>query len=569
MVTREVRLLHDQRVPMRDGTHLSADVYLPVGAGPLPTIMQWTPYESTRERFISWGVSFARRDYAAVVVDVRGRYESDGIFNAAFDQDGVDAYDSVSWAVDQAWSNGRVGTWGRSYGALVQWHLAHLAHPNVQCVAPQVICDDHFWDGYWTGGIFQLALSLGAAALWTSALSLVTGPSAADVVLSDRVVAHLPLVELDEVAIGRKVPFWRDWWEHQVNDEYWQRLRHRPELVSVPIFQQGGWFDPYSGSHARSFATIGDRVPSRVLIGPWSHEEEVETFHGDVDFGPGSVTVIRDHEVAFYDRYLKDADNGWEARPPLELFVMGDNRWRGEDRWPLAGTQFTPWYLHSRGNANTFFGNGTLSTDEPRSEEPADRYDYDPADPVPSIGGVNSVLTMTQGAQTPVVPGPRDQRVIERRDDVLCYTSHVLDEDLELTGPIEAVLYAASSALDTDFVVRIVDVLPSGKAIVVTEGFLRARYRKSEEGESSELLEPGEVTELRFRCYPTSIVLKQGHRLRVDVTSSSFPRLSRNLNTGEDVGTGTRMAVARQTILHTSTYPSHVVLPVIPGDRRR
>ena len=189
----------------------------------------------------------------------RGRYESEGDFTA-WTYDGQDAYDTVTWAAGEQWSNGRIGTWGRSYGGLVQWQLAHLQHPNVQCLAPQVIHDDYFWDGYWTGGAFQLALTLGAAALWSSAMSLITGPSARDIVLNDRIFGHLPLIELDEVTIGRKVDYWRLWWEHQVNDEYWQAFRHRPEQVDVPIFQQGGWFDPYSGSHLRSFA--GDRRPA-------------------------------------------------------------------------------------------------------------------------------------------------------------------------------------------------------------------------------------------------------------------------------------------------------------------
>ncbi|HZO97632.1 MAG TPA: CocE/NonD family hydrolase [Gaiellaceae bacterium] len=551
----EVRLLHDRRVPVRDGITLSADVYLPRGAGPLPTIVQWTPYESTRERFVAWGVWFARRGYAAVVVDVRGRYESEGRFYA-WAKDGEDAHDTLTWAAGEPWCNGEIGTWGRSYGALVQWQLAHLGHPNLRCVAPQVIHDDYFWDGYFTGGAFQLALTLGAAALWTSALSLVTGPSAADLVLNDRILRHLPLIDLDEHVIGRRVDYWRDWWEHQENDEWWQRFHHRPERLQVPIFQQGGWFDPYSGSHLRTFAAIGDRLPNRVLMGPWSHEEEVETFRGDVDFGPRSVTVIREHELAFYDRFLKGEESGWDERPPLELFVMGANEWRAEREWPLARAVPTAWHLR-RGFA--------LSLDPPRADEPADRYAYDPEDPVPTVGGVSSVLTMTQGAETPVRPGPLDQRALERRDDVLSYTSEPLERDLEVVGPVETVLYAASSARDTDFLVRLSDVHPDGRAIFVTEGILRARYRGSEAGESVELLEPGEVAEYRIRCYPTAIVFRRGHRLRLDVTSSSFPRFSRNLNTGEDVGTGTRALVARQAVLHTGRYPSHVVLPVLPG----
>ena len=537
---------------MRDGIELSADVYLPLSGGPHPTIVQWTPYESTRERFVAWGVWFAQHGYAAVVLDVRGRYESEGEFDAWI-HDGPDAQDSLTWAAGEAWCNGRIGTWGRSYGALVQWQLMHLGHPNLECIAPQVIHDDYFWDGYWTGGAFQLALTLGAAALWTSAISLITGPSAGELMLNDRVWRHLPLIELDEVAIGRKVGYWRRWWEHQENDEYWHGFHHRPDTVTVPIFQQGGWFDPYSGSHLRTFAAIGNRVPNRVLMGPWSHEEDVETFRGDVELAAG-VTVIRDHELAFYDRYLRDEGNGWDERPPLELFVLGRNEWRGAGEWPLAGTEFTPWFLRS---------GARLDRDVPQSDEPADRYSYDPEDPVPTIGGVNSVLTMTQGAARPILPGPWDQRELEARDDVLTYTSDELDADVEVIGPAEITLFAASSAKDTDFIVRICDVYPDGRSIFLTEGILRARYRGSEAGERTELLEPGEVAEYRIRLYPLANLFAKGHRIRLDVTSSSFPRFSRNLNNGEDVGTSTRIEVARQTILHTDVYPSHVSLPVV------
>ncbi|MDH4177004.1 MAG: CocE/NonD family hydrolase, partial [Thermoleophilia bacterium] len=226
-----------------------------------------------------------------------------------------------------------------------------------------------------------------------------------------------------------------------------------------------------------------------------------------------------------------------------------------EREWPLARSVVTPFHLRSGGG---------LSLEEPRPGEEADRYDYDPADPVPTIGGVNSVLTMTQGAETPIRPGPVDQRVLEARDDVLVYTSDPLERDLEVIGPVEAILYAASSAKDTDWVVRVCDVHPDGRSIFLTEGIIRARYRGSVEGESVELLEPGEPDEYRIRCYPMAIVFRRGHRVRVDLTSSSFPRFSRNLNTGEDVATGTRMQVARQTVLHTSAYPSRVLLPVVP-----
>ena len=230
-------------MPTRDGDHALCRRLPPLSGGPLPTIVQWTPYESTRERFIAWASGSLRRGYAAVVVDCRGRYESEGVFTA-WKKDGVDAHDTLTWAAEQQWCNGRIGT-GAQYGGVVQWQLAHLGHPNLRCIAPHVIHDDYFWDGYFTGGAFQLALTLGAAALWTSAISLITGPSAADIVLNDRVLSHLPLIDLDEVTIGRKVDYWRHWWEHQENDEYWHRFKRQPDKVTVPIFQQGGWFDPY------------------------------------------------------------------------------------------------------------------------------------------------------------------------------------------------------------------------------------------------------------------------------------------------------------------------------------
>ena len=250
------------------------------------------------------------------------------------------------------------------------------------------------------------------------------------------------------------------------------------------------------------------------------------------------------------------------SEPPISLFVMGANRWRHEHTWPLPGTEFVPFYLQSGGRANTLAGDGALSS-EPPGSRPADTFDYDPADPVPTIGGNNSILMLTQHAVSPVVSGPVDQRTIERRDDVLCYTSAPLEADLEVTGPLEAVLYVASSARDTDFAVRLSDVHLDGRALVLTEGVIRARYRHGYE--QVELLEPGEPTELRIHMYPTSNLFGRGHRIRVDVTSSSFPRWSRNLNTGEDVATGTRMVMANQTVLHSSEYPSHVLLPVIPS----
>jgi putative CocE/NonD family hydrolase len=546
----EVRVLHGQPVPMRDGVRLSADVYLPRGLrGPLPTIYQWTPYESTRDRFVGWGVWFASRGYAAVVQDVRGRYESGGEF-VAYHRDGVDAYDSFDWAAAQSWCDGKIGTWGRSYGAIVQWQLAPLGHPALSCLAPHVIMDDYFADCHYIGGAFQLALSVGAALIWSTSIGLVTGESAAETILHPRILRHLPLADIDLEAIGREIPFWREWLAQDLDGDYWRAIRHRPEDVTAPLFQQCGWYDAYPGATMRTWERA--TVPQRVLMGPWSHEEEVERTLGGVDFGPRAAVVIREEELRWYDHWLRGIDSGLMDEPPIVLFTMGRNDWRRDREWPPPGTELQPWYLRA---------GRELAPEPPRAGERADSFAYDPEDPAPTLGGNNSLLTMLRHAADRVVPGPLDQRPLELRDDVLVYSSEPLVEDVEVTGPLEAVLYAASDARDTDFFLRLCDVQPDGRSLVISEGVIRARYRHGLDRQ--ELLEPGEPEEYRIRMYPTSNLFRRGHRIRVDVTSSSFPRFSRNLNTGEHVGTGTRIRVARQTILHTPEYPSHVALPVV------
>ncbi len=247
--------------------------------------------------------------------------------------------------------------------------------------------------------------------------------------------------------------------------------------------------------------------------------------------------------------------------PPVKLFVMGENAWRYEQEWPLARTRFAPYYVHSQGSANSLDGTGVLTPDLPGSERP-DTYDYDPDNPVPTLGGNNSTWTWMKFAAEPIYPGPIDQRPLERRDDVLVYTSRRLDADLEVTGPLEMVLYASSWARDTDFTAKLVDVHPDGRAIHLSEGILRARHRKSLE--RVELLEPGEVDEFRIQMAPTSNLFRAGHQLRVEISSSNFPRFDRNLNTGEDMFRSTRAQIAHQTVLHDHRYPSHLLVPVIP-----
>lgn len=564
----EVRFLYDQRVPMRDGVTLSADVYLPRGNGPFPTILFRTPYENGAERFIQWGLWWARRGYAAVAQDCRGKYESEGVFYA-YTHEAADGYDTLDWLAAQPWCNGRIGTWGRSYGGLYQWLLAPLGHPNLICMAPHVIMDDYFMDYHYVGGAFQLTLSLLAAIVFTTTFATAMSGSA-DLFNNRRFLRQLPLIDLDVHAIGKRIPFWRDWLTHSTYDDYWRALSTLGQYprIDVPIFQQCGWYDAYPSSTLRHWAAMTRagkseraRRHQKVLMGPWSHAAPEGSRMGELDFGPAADVRVPEVELRWFDHWLKEIDTGFMAEPPLQLFVMGENAWRGEHEWPLARTRFTPYYLHSGGRANSLFGDGTLTPDPPGTEPP-DRYDYDPERPVPSLGGNNSTGQWTALAEEPIIPGPVDQRPIERRDDVLVYTSPPLERDLEVTGPVELVLYAASSARDTDFTAKLIDVFPNGYAMNVTEGIIRARYRHSLE--RPELLAPDEVQEYRLQLYATSNLFRRGHRLRVDISSSNFPRFARNLNTGEDVATGTRMQVARQTVLHSSRYPSHILLPVIP-----
>ena len=563
-----VRFLIDQRVPTRDGFDLSVDVILPGGNGRFPAVLLRTPYESAAQRSLERGTWWAERGYAFVTADCRGRYESEGSFYP-YHPDGPDGHDTLEWIAGQPWSDGKVGMAGSSYGGLVQWQTAPLGSPHLAAMAAHVICDDYFSNYHYVGGAFQLGLSLMAGVTFNTNMPV---PGFGPVFDHGRVWNHLPLIELDIKTIGREIPWYRDWLAHSKYDDYWKEIdtSRQFENIDVPVFIRCGWFDAYpdatfrlwNGMKARGKSDLARNSP-RVLMGPWTHSEPEGTRLGDLDFGPESLKVIVEEERRWFDYWLKGIENGVMDDPPLRIFVMGINEWRAEHEWPLARTQFTPYYFHSQGNANTALGDGFLSPSAP-TNEPSDQFTYDPARPAPSVGGNLSTASWpwTEAGENPIIAGPVDQRVIERRGDVLVYTGDRLEDDLEITGPLEVVLYASSSAPDTDFTARLVDVHPNGQAIVLAEGILRARFRKGFDQEI--MLDPGTIEQFRIQMYPTSNVFLKGHRIRVDISSSNFPRFSRNLNTGEDIGTGTRMQVAHQTVAHTGDFPTHIILPIIP-----
>ncbi len=553
----QVKFRFDVMASMRDGVKLSCDIYLPDEPGPFPTILFRTPYDNSTQRCVDWGLFYARRGYAFVAQDCRGRYDSEGIFYAWHDE-AKDGYDAEEWIGRQPWCNGKIGTVGGSYGGLTQWLPAPLRSQYLKAMVPSVTPSDFWREDNYFGGAFALGLNLHWS-LRTSSRSMQN----AEVYDWSQAYRALPLIEADRQA-GRNVEFYQDWIKHPNYDEYWREISNHDKYseIDVPVLNLAGWFDAYHGAAFINFNgmvnsghTPETRGSQKLLIGPWPHNLSRNTKTGQMDFGSDSLVDLQALELRWFDYWLKGIDNGIMDEPPIRLFVMGDNVWRDEHEWPLARTQFTKYYLHSRGGAGRLRSDGTLSQEMPQGEEAVDRYLYDPENPVPTVGGNHSM--------TPEVisVGPWDQRAIAGREDILVYTSPVLEEPIEVTGPVIAKLYAESSAPDTDFTARLIDVYPDGRAMNLCEGVIRTRFRESIE--HPVLMTPGNVYEFSIDMEVTSNVFKAGHRIRLDISSSNFPRLDRNLNTGHALGIDAEMQVAEQGIHHSQQYPSHLILPII------
>ncbi len=563
--TNEIRIDNLVPIRMRDGATLYADVYRPAGPGKYPVLVSRTPYST--ERYPSAyqaAVFFSRRGYVYVYQDVRGRHESEGKWEP-FRNDLEDGYDTIEWAARQSWSNGKVGMEGGSYLGHVQWRAAMTSPPHLVTIFPRVAATSLYHDWVTLNGGWRLSFNFGWGAVrQESRIMQNTGPhtmaGGPEDISYEKVLWSLPLMNMQEL-VGRNAEFYRDWIRHPDYDEYWKKLNAEEhfEDIGIPVHTMGGWFDIFSQGTLRGYEgmsrrgkTETARRKSRLLIGPWGHGASQKT--GDIDFGPQAMVDTQAIELRWFDYWLKDIDNGLDNEPPVTLFVMGKNVWRQELEYPLARTQYRKMYFHSGGRANSSRGDGRLSWDPPAADSPPDRYQYDPDEPVPSLGGNNC-------CGTPTPAGPRDQRPVENRNDVLVYTSDFLAEEIEVTGPVSVVLYASSDAPDTDFVAKLVDVFPDGRAINVAEGILRARYRDSLS--EPKPLEPGKVYELKIDLVGTSNVFLKGHRIRVDVTSSHFPQFDRNPNTGEAFGLSANRRVAKQTIYHAGAQASHIVLPVV------
>ncbi|MBZ5610436.1 MAG: CocE/NonD family hydrolase [Acidobacteriia bacterium] len=553
------------RVAMRDGVLLDTNVFKPAGSQRLPSILVRTPYGKGTEPLPGY-TTFLNHGYVVVVQDVRGRFGSAGVFDA-LKQEGPDGYDTINWIAAQPWSDGQVAMAGGSYLGIAQWRVALLNNPHLKAIFPVVAGVDDYLDRFYSPGG---ASKLGHRLLWLAENMRARGTREAN--FGDY-INHLPLRTSDRAATHQTVGLYQTILNHPAYDSFWkdQSILSKLDRVRVPVFEVGGWYDNYVESDLEAFSALhklsGADLKHRILIGPWPHD--MSTPFSGIKYGDDSSSPIRSYQLEWFDHWLKGAPEdatrysaaNWHQQrsevdeAPVHIFVMGADRWRDEQEWPLARTRYTPLYLASKGHANTLNGDGKLEW-KPRKKDQADQFTYDPRNPVPTRGGAVC-------CDPKIFPwGPMDQRPVEKRGDVLVFTSAPLKHDLEVTGPVRVALYAATSAPDTDFTAKLIDVFPSGEARNLTDGILRIRYRHGLE--KAELARAGEVYPLTIDAGVTSNVFLAGHSIRVEISSSNFPRFDRNPNTGGPFAEETVLKKASQTVYHTALYPSHLLLPVVP-----
>jgi putative CocE/NonD family hydrolase len=564
-----VKVERNVEVKMRDGVVLRGDIFRPDAEGKFPVLLERTPY-----RRAVWGydVQFAQhaasRGYVVFLQDVRGRYTSDGDWYP-FIHESEDGYDTIEWIAAQPYANGKVGMFGGSYVGATQMLAAIASPPHLAGICP-VVTASNYHDG-WTyqGGAFEQWFDES----WTTGLAQDTvlhqiermpgSPEAVDVLP----LTHYPIFNTNPASVVTAsasvvAPYFLDWLAHPSYDEYWKRVSIEEHFanIRVPALHVGAWYDIFLGGSLRNYIGIKTNGGTeeahkgqRLLVIVGGHAGGGRKI-GAIDFGPEAVRhEENDVTLDWYDYLFKGVQNSLATAKPVEIFVMGINQWRQEDDWPLARAKATKYFLHSDGSANSAKGTGVLSTNAPVKES-SDKYSYDPANAVPTVGGPLCCDSRR-------VAGPQDQRSVEDRSDVLVYSTPPLEQDLEVTGPVRLDFFASSSAVDTDFTAKLVDVFPDGTAINLTEGIRRARYRDSQEKATP--LAPGQVYALSLDLWATSNVFRTGHRIRLELSSSNFPRFDRNLNTGEPAATSDKWITATNTILHDKEHPSALVLPVV------
>jgi putative CocE/NonD family hydrolase len=558
---------------MRDGVVLRADVYRQSGSGRNPVLLERTPYGKTFPRMVLDTVhvlNAVEAGYTVVIQDCRGRFASDGEF-VPFFCDIEDGYDTVEWCAGQSWSNDRIGMFGTSYVGATQLLAAISAPPHLTAICPVVSAADFHNGWIYEGGAFRLGFVAAWAAQYLALGQLQRLPLSPEQCETERqnildsverlrrTLSHMPLMELPLFKLEGLAPYFQDWLAHPDDGDYWRRcniIAHH-DRVTVPALHMGGWYDLFEAGALHNYAGLRmhaanerARAGQRLLFGPWGHgslQSQLSPI-GERDYGWRSLVPLSETKLTWFDHWLRDADNWVASELPARIYVLNKG-WCHEREWPLEGTEFTRYYLHSAGRANSLNGDGRLSRDTPKSQPP-DAFLYNPLNPIPTIG----------------LGGIYDQRSVEARSEVLVYSTPPLSEPLEVTGPVTVVLYASSSAPDTDFTAKLVDVAPNGYAANLCDGLIRARYRNSPS--HPELMQPDQVYEFTIDLQGTGNVFLPGHHIRLEISSSNFPKFDRNPNTAEPAAVAQHTQPAVQTVFHDSQHSSHIVLPVIPARNR-
>ena len=569
----EVKATRGHKAKMRDGIRLSVDVFQPKADGKFPAILIITPY-SNNPGYQTRGSWFAKRGYVVAVADARGRFDSEGEWDPFNPTHKTDGYDLVEWLAAQPWCDGKVGMMGLSYMGWTQWWTATQAPPSLRAIVPEVAPPDQFYNVPYQNGVMTGVL-MDWAGNMAGHVGQIMGPgpyggfAASERRLNDYM--QLPYLKLNELRGALDAPWFEKWIRGNVaSDPYWRGIAYQtPESyakVAVPSLAVTGWFDadfpgaPMNYLAMKKHGATPEARQPRLVIGPWPHIFNQNRKVGAFDYGAEAVIDWDGYVCRWFDHWLKGAGNRVMNDAPVHVFVMGRNRWHAEQDWPLPQTRWTKYFLRSGGHANSLEGDGSLSTSEAPAAAEFDAYTYDPGKPTrsPFTGGH-------------LEDGAADTRKSSSGADVLVYSTPPLEEEVEVTGPITAKLYAVTSARDTDWMVRLIDVQPDGFSAMLGEGVMRARHRDpAREGafnaDRLSVIEPGQVYEYTIEFWrPTANVFAKGHRIRVEISSSYFPYYLRNLNTGADnIGLETNFVVAEQKVMHTPKHPSHVVLPVIP-----
>lgn len=565
-------------VPMRDGIALATDIYRPDADGTFPVILVRTPYKKEMNELQA--KYFARRGYVYAVQDCRGRFASPGTWTPFFNEPD-DGYDAVEWLAVQPWANGKVGMIGASYLGWVQWWAARNRPPHLTTIIPNVSPPDPYFNiPYEYGSLFLLGAIWWADVLEQDATADLSGKAMMEIGKKEYhdLLKHLPVIDLDSIVLGRRNQYWRDWIAHPDNDDYWDSVSFLRRLgdLDIPVYHQSGWFDGDGIGSKLNYLTMkaDGHGNQKLVIGPWGHSPTATRWGPlDTDFGPNAIVDLETSYTRWLDRWLLGIDNGIDREPLVSVFVMGSNQWLYGDEYPLPETKFTRFYLTSGGQANTAEGNGVLSSDLPGEGSAAyDSYTYDPGDPTPNPTMYFDLdKTNNGGDDSWAVPSKEELRakhlafygrVDSERQDILVYDTPAMETPLTIAGPVSAVLYASSSARDTDWHMRLSMIRENGNIFPLTHGVIRARYRNS--FSTPEFMEPGKIYEFHLDLWQTGITVPAGAKLRVEVASASFPVYSRNLNTGGHNETETNFVSGDQKIYHDQEHPSHILLPVIP-----